>query len=125
MSLAIKNLPDAIRSLKAGLRKELPAYAKILREIEPEMRGKVAQIIKEREAGEVSVGLVPKFRRQGESLTRVRVYLNQPWKSESEGRIHFAPDNFEVDFRDRGTAADLTPLGCSQLGHLVPASSRY
>jgi hypothetical protein len=28
----------------------------------------------------------------------------------------FAPDNFEVDFRGRGTEADLTPLGRSQLG---------
>ena len=32
----------------------------------------------------------------------------------------FAPDNFEVDFRGRGTEADLTPLGRSQLG-LAPA----
>lgn len=28
----------------------------------------------------------------------------------------FAPDNFEVDFKGRGTVADLTPLGRSQLG---------
>jgi translation initiation factor 1 (eIF-1/SUI1) len=28
----------------------------------------------------------------------------------------FAPDDFEVDFRGRGTVADLTPLGRSQLG---------
>jgi hypothetical protein len=28
----------------------------------------------------------------------------------------FAPDNFEVDFRGRGTEADLTPLGRSQMG---------
>jgi hypothetical protein len=28
----------------------------------------------------------------------------------------FAPDDFEVDFRGRGTEADLTPLGRSQLG---------
>jgi hypothetical protein len=28
----------------------------------------------------------------------------------------FAPDNFEVDFRGRGTEADLTALGRSQLG---------
>jgi translation initiation factor 1 (eIF-1/SUI1) len=28
----------------------------------------------------------------------------------------FAPDNFEVDFKGRGTEADLTPLGRSQLG---------
>src|SRR6202046_3671332 len=34
----------------------------------------------------------------------------------------FAPDNFEVDFRGRGTEADLTPLGRSQLGLPVPAS---
>lgn len=28
----------------------------------------------------------------------------------------FAPDDFEVDFEGRGTEADLTPLGRSQLG---------
>jgi Protein of unknown function (DUF1479) len=28
----------------------------------------------------------------------------------------FAPDDFEVDFKGRGTEADLTPLGRSQLG---------
>ena len=28
----------------------------------------------------------------------------------------FAPDNFEVDFSGRGTVADLTELGRSQLG---------
>jgi hypothetical protein len=33
----------------------------------------------------------------------------------------FAPDNFEVDFTGRGTEADLTPLGRSQLG-LAPAT---
>lgn len=32
----------------------------------------------------------------------------------------FAPDNFEVDFLARGTEADLTPLGRSQLGLQVP-----
>ena len=30
--------------------------------------------------------------RQGESLTRVRVFLNRLWKSESEGRVHFDPE---------------------------------
>jgi hypothetical protein len=28
----------------------------------------------------------------------------------------FAPDDFEVEFKGRGTVADLTPLGRSQLG---------
>ena len=35
----------------------------------------------------------------------------------------FAPDDFEVDFKGRGTAADLTPLGRSQLGLPVEAES--
>jgi hypothetical protein len=35
----------------------------------------------------------------------------------------FAPDDFEVDFKGRGTEADLTPLGRSQLG-LPPESKR-
>lgn len=34
----------------------------------------------------------------------------------------FAPDNFEVDFKGRGTEADLTPLGKSQLGLSHPES---
>ncbi len=51
MSLEVKNLPDAIRSVKASLRKELPAYAEAFHEVETEMRSKVSQIVKEREAG--------------------------------------------------------------------------
>jgi hypothetical protein len=35
----------------------------------------------------------------------------------------FAPDDFEVDFKGRGTEADLTPLGRSQLG-LPPRAER-
>jgi hypothetical protein len=35
----------------------------------------------------------------------------------------FAPDNFEVDFKGRGTEQDLTPLGRSQLG-LPPLSEQ-
>ena len=35
----------------------------------------------------------------------------------------FAPDDFEVDFKGRGTEQDLTPLGRSQLG-LSPASEK-
>jgi hypothetical protein len=51
MSLEMRNLPDAIRSVKASLRKALPAYAEVFREVETEMRAKVARIVKEREAG--------------------------------------------------------------------------
>jgi hypothetical protein len=36
----------------------------------------------------------------------------------------FAPDDFEVDFKGRGTEADLTPLGKSQLGLDVEAVHR-
>jgi hypothetical protein len=35
----------------------------------------------------------------------------------------FAPDDFEIDFRGRGTEADLTALGRSQLG-LLPGKTR-
>jgi hypothetical protein len=52
MSLEVENLTEAIRSVKADLRKSLPAYAEVFREVETEMRRKVAQIVKEREAGE-------------------------------------------------------------------------
>ena len=182
MALEIKNLPDAIRSIKAHLRKALPAYAEVFREVETEMRRKVAQIVKEREAGEsvipiveyeeiasaaVSADVIASIKergacvirnvysaeqaktwdeeigryveenhldeklanaaedkyfgtlasakpqiygiywsrpqvqaRQGESLTRVRVFMNRLWKSESEGRIHFDPEQVPV-YADR------------------------
>ena len=182
MALEIKNLPDAIRSVKASLRKALPAYAEVFREVEAEMRSKVAQIVKEREAGEpvipilqygeIASGTVspevittikergacvirnvyseeqartwddeigryveenhldeklahaaedkyfgtlasakpqiygiywsrPQVQaRQGESLTHVRVFLNRLWKSESEGRVHFDPEQVPV-YADR------------------------
>jgi Gig2-like len=58
MSLEIKNLPDAIRSVKANLRKALPNYAELFREGETEMRRKVALIVKEREAGESVIPIV-------------------------------------------------------------------
>ena len=35
----------------------------------------------------------------------------------------FAPDDFEVDFKGRGTEEDLTPLGRSQLG-LAPLDKK-
>ena len=45
-------------------------------------------------------------------------YLARQAPTFLEGRTppDFAPDDFEVDFRGRGTEADLTPLGRSQLG---------
>ncbi len=57
------------------------------------------------------------------SLQRPAVQRTQPT---SQSRLHhsltgktppdFAADDFEVDFKGRGTEADLTPLGRSQLG---------
>jgi Gig2-like len=45
-------------------------------------------------------------------------YLARQAPAFLEGRTppDFAPDDFEVDFRGRGTEADLTPLGRSQMG---------
>src|SRR3984957_12759619 len=182
MSLEIKNLPDAIRSVKVSLKKSLPAYAEVFREVETEMSNKVAQIVKEREAGKPVIPIVqyediasgtvspevittikergacvirnvysaeqartwddeigryveenhldeklahaaedkyfgtlasakpqiygiywsrPQVQaRQGESLTRARVFLNRLWKSESEGRVHFDPEQVPV-YADR------------------------
>src|ERR1700689_2664929 len=51
MSLVIENLPEAIRSSKASLRKALPNYSEVFHEVEAEMRRKIAQIAKEREDG--------------------------------------------------------------------------
>ena len=58
MALEIKNLPEAIRSVKASLRKALPNYAQVFQEVEAEMRRKVAQIAREREAGKEVVPIV-------------------------------------------------------------------
>ena len=58
MSLVIENLPEAIRSSKASLRKALPNYSEVFHEVETEMRRKVAQIVKEREAGEAVIPIV-------------------------------------------------------------------
>src|SRR5579863_772840 len=194
MSLEIKNLPDAIRSVKASLRKALPTYAGVFREVETEMRRKVAQIVKEREAGESVIPIVqyeeiaggavspevvasikergacvirnvysvaqakawddeigryveenhldaklanaaedkyfgtlasakpqiygiywsrPQVQaRQGESLTRARVFMNRLWKFESEGKVHFDPDQVPV-YADR---IRRRPPGSASLG---------
>jgi hypothetical protein len=50
MPFEVENLPEAIRSVKKTLRQALPAYAAAFREVESAMRGKVAEIVKEREA---------------------------------------------------------------------------
>ncbi|MGH9638732.1 MAG: YbiU family protein, partial [Bryobacteraceae bacterium] len=51
MPFQVEDLPEAIRDVKRKLRRELPAYAAVFREVESETRRKVAQIVKEREAG--------------------------------------------------------------------------
>jgi len=51
MPLEVENLPEAIRTVKRELRQALPNYAEVFRDVESELRRKVAQIVKEREAG--------------------------------------------------------------------------
>ncbi len=51
MPFEIENLPEATRSVKALLRKALPQYAEVFREVESEMRHKVDEIARERAAG--------------------------------------------------------------------------
>ena len=55
MPFEVENLPEAIREVKRVLRRELPAYGSVFKEVESEMRQKVAQIVKEREAGETVI----------------------------------------------------------------------
>jgi hypothetical protein len=55
MPFQVENLPEAIRAIKKTLRRELPAYTTVFQEIENEMRRKVAQIVKERDAGETVI----------------------------------------------------------------------
>jgi hypothetical protein len=52
MPFQVENLPESIREAKKKLRRELAAYASVFQDVEKEMRRKVAQIVKEREAGE-------------------------------------------------------------------------
>jgi hypothetical protein len=59
MPFQVENLPEAIRDVKKKLRRELPAYAKVFQEVEAEMRSKVAQIVKERAAGEAVIPILP------------------------------------------------------------------
>jgi hypothetical protein len=194
MPFQVENLPEAIREIKKALRRELPAYATVFQEVENEMRRKVAQIVKERDAGEavipvihysdiatgsVSPEIISKIKdrgacvvrntfeleqarawdeeiaryveenglneklanaaedkyfgtlaaakpqiygiywsrpqveaRQGESLTRVRTFLNRLWLAESEGRRHFDPDQVPV-YADR---IRRRPPGSTSLG---------
>ena len=51
MPFEVENLPEAIRQVKKDLRQALPNYADVFRDVESELRRKVAQIVKEREAG--------------------------------------------------------------------------
>jgi hypothetical protein len=59
MPFEIENLPEAIRQVKKDLRQALPNYADAFRDVESEMRRRVAQIVKEREAGEAVIPTVP------------------------------------------------------------------
>jgi hypothetical protein len=58
MPFQVENLPEAIREIKKELRRELPAYATVFQEVENEMRRKVAQIVKERDAGEAVIPVI-------------------------------------------------------------------
>jgi len=85
MPFQVENLAEAIREVKKKLRRELPAYAKVFQEVEGEMRRKVAQIVKEREAGEsvipvllyseiaagsVSAAMIAKIKERGACVIR-------------------------------------------------------
>lgn len=58
MSLVIENLPKAIRTTKQQLRSALPEYKEVFREVEAEMRGRVEEIVSERESGHDVVPIV-------------------------------------------------------------------
>src|SRR6202158_6082676 len=52
MPFEVENLPEAIRAVKKNLRSALPNYAEVFRDVDNDLRRKVAQIVNEREAGE-------------------------------------------------------------------------
>src|SRR6202020_1495721 len=58
MSLVIENLPEAIRTTKQQLRVALPEYKEVFREVEAEMRGRVEEILSERESGHDVIPIV-------------------------------------------------------------------
>ena len=58
MPFEVENLPEAIRKVKKDLRAALPNYAEVFREVESEMRRKVAQIVKERDTGDPVIPIV-------------------------------------------------------------------
>lgn len=55
MTFQVGNLAEAIREAKGELRRLLPSYASVFRDVESRMHRKVAQIVKEREAGEAVI----------------------------------------------------------------------
>ncbi len=55
MPFQVENLPEAIRELKRKLRRDLPTYSTVFQEVVAEMRAKIAQIVKEREAGQTVI----------------------------------------------------------------------
>lgn len=58
MSLVIENLPEAIRTTKQQLRAALPEYKEVFHEVEAEMRGRVEEIVSERESGHDVIPIV-------------------------------------------------------------------
>ena len=58
MPFEVENLPEAIRQVKRDLRAALPNYAEVFRDVENEMRRKVAQIVQERESGDPAIPTV-------------------------------------------------------------------
>jgi len=58
MPFQVADLPEAILQVKRYLRAALPNYAEVFRDVESEMRRKVAQIVKERDAGEPVIPIV-------------------------------------------------------------------
>ena len=58
MPFEVENLPEAIRQVKRDLRAALPNYAEVFRDVENDLRRKVAQIVKERDAGDPVIPVV-------------------------------------------------------------------
>ena len=52
MPFEVENLPEAIRRVKKKLRQDLPTYSAVFTEVEKQMGRRVAEIVKERDAGD-------------------------------------------------------------------------
>jgi hypothetical protein len=119
MLLEIENLTETTREVKAALRDALPAYAKVFREVEADIRRQVEAIVKDREAGRpvvpivqyadvasgnVAPELIGQIKTRGAAVIR-KVFEPGQARAWDEGIAAYVQDN-RLDERLRNAAED-------------------